>query len=85
MKNEKITIKHFLDITTDLCPMTFVKATLFMERLSPGEIAEIRLNYGEPSDNVPGALRSHGHTVVSMAPEDPGAARGVQILRVRKG
>jgi len=65
--------------------MTFVKATLFMERLLPEEIAEIRLNYGEPSDNVPGALRSHGHAVVSMAPEDPGAPRGVQILRVRKG
>ena len=31
----------FLDITSEVCPMTFVKTKLMLERLAPGAIAEV--------------------------------------------
>jgi TusA-related sulfurtransferase len=43
---------YFLDITSDVCPLTFVKTKLLIERMRPGQIAEIRLSRGEPLENV---------------------------------
>lgn len=63
---------HFLDISDDICPMTFVKTKLFLERLDPGAVLEVRLQGPEPLDNVPRSVRDHGHDVLSLAPEDPG-------------
>jgi len=50
----------FIDITGELCPMTFVKVKLKMESLSPGSTLEILLNGGEPLENVPRSLRDEG-------------------------
>ena len=73
---------YFLDITTDVCPLTFVKAKLLIERMSSGQTARIRLNSGEPLDNVPRAVEEHGHSVLSLVPE---AADGsVYLLHIRK-
>ncbi len=73
---------YFLDITADVCPLTFVKTKLLIEQMSSGETANIRLNTGEPLDNVPRAVKEHGHTVLSLAPE---MADGlVYLLRLRK-
>ncbi len=62
---------HFLDITSDVCPITFVKTKLLLERMRPGEIAEVRLPSGEPAENVPRSAREEGHVVLSLEP-DPG-------------
>ncbi|MFQ5958045.1 MAG: sulfurtransferase TusA family protein [Alphaproteobacteria bacterium] len=75
-------VDFFLDITTDVCPMTFVKTKLLIERMSSGQTAEVRLNAGEPLENVPRAVEEHGHTVLSLVPE--GAGGGVYLLRLRK-
>ncbi|MBT3534614.1 MAG: sulfurtransferase TusA family protein, partial [Rhodospirillaceae bacterium] len=37
---------HFLDITSEVCPMTFVKTRLLIEKMGTGETAEIRLTGG---------------------------------------
>ncbi|PIW25853.1 MAG: sulfurtransferase TusA family protein [Rhodospirillales bacterium CG15_BIG_FIL_POST_REV_8_21_14_020_66_15] len=63
-------IAHFLDITNDICPMTFVKTKLFLERLGPGALLEVRLKGPEPLGNVPRSVRDHGHEVLSLDPED---------------
>lgn len=55
-----------LDITGEVCPMTFVRAKLLLERMAPGETASIRLRGGEPLDNVPRAVHDHGHEVLSL-------------------
>lgn len=55
-----------LDITGEVCPMTFVRTKLLLERMSPGQVANIRLRGGEPLDNVPRAVRDHGHEVLSL-------------------
>lgn len=74
-----------LDITDQVCPLTFVRTKLLIERMSPGQIAEVRLKGAEPLENVPRSVGQIGHTVLSLEPEtsDTGAD-AVHILRIRK-
>src|SRR4051794_23130632 len=55
-----------LDITGEVCPMTFVRTKLALEKLAVGQVMNIRLRDGEPRHNVPRALRDHGHDVLSL-------------------
>lgn len=75
---------HKLDITDQVCPMTFVRTKLLIERMKSGETAEVRLNAGEPLQNVPRAVREHGHEVLSLAPEPGADASGPYLLLLRK-
>ncbi len=75
--------QYSLDITSDICPLTMVKTKLLIERMQAGEIANIRLNAGEPLDNVPRTLRDQGHEVLEIKEEEAGS--GVCCLLVRKG
>jgi TusA-related sulfurtransferase len=76
--------EHFLDVTGEVCPMTFVRTKLLIERMTTGETAEVCLNAGEPLANVPRAVREHGHTVLSLTPVDPARPDGPHKLRFRK-
>jgi TusA-related sulfurtransferase len=62
--------KYDLDITADVCPITFVKTKLMLEKKSPGTVVTVRLKGSEPLDNVPRSVRAHGHDVLSLVPED---------------
>jgi len=42
-----------LDITRDLCPMTFVRTRLALDRMAPGETLLVVLKGEEPRRNVP--------------------------------
>ncbi len=42
-----------IDITGEVCPMTFVRTKLRLERMQPGEILAVRLRGDEPLRNVP--------------------------------
>jgi TusA-related sulfurtransferase len=64
---------YYLDISDEVCPMTFVKTRLSIEKMSAGEVLEVRLRGEEPLQNVPDSLRELGHRIVSLAPEE-GAA-----------
>ena len=59
-------VGQHLDITALLCPMTFVRTRLLLDRMNPGEVAEIILRDGEPLKNVPEAVRNLGHTVLNI-------------------
>ena len=76
--------RHYLDVTGEVCPMTFVRAKLLIERMNSGEVATIVLNAGEPMENVPRAMREHGHAILTIAPVDAGHPGGPHRLRVRK-
>lgn len=52
-----------LDLTGVLCPLTWVKARLALERLAPGETLALRLDPGEPLESVPRSAREEGHEV----------------------
>jgi TusA-related sulfurtransferase len=58
--------EHQLDITGEVCPMTFVRTKLYLERLADGEVLRVKLRDGEPLDNVPRAVADHGHEVVRL-------------------
>ena len=53
-----------LDITQDICPMTFVRTRLALDKLSSGDRLIVRLRGDEPARNVPRTLIEQGHTVV---------------------
>lgn len=59
-------VSERLDITRDMCPMTFVKARLFLEKCQHGQIVEILLSEGEPLENLPDALKLDGHKLISL-------------------
>ena len=60
---------YFIDITGEVCPLTFVKTKLLLEKMPPGAIATVRLKGAQPLDNVPRSVKAHGHEVVSLVPE----------------
>ena len=76
--------EHFLDITGEVCPMTFVRTKLLIERMVSGETALIYLNSGEPLDNVPRSVREHGHLVLNIGALDPANPAGRHFLLLRK-
>lgn len=69
-----------LDITRDLCPMTFVRTRLALDRMAPGQTLLVVLKGDEPRRNVPRSAREHGHTVLA---EETGPD-GVTRLLLRK-
>ena len=81
IKDRPENVDYYLDITTEICPLTFVKTKLLIERMSSGETAEVRLNSGEPLQNVPRAVEEHGHEIIELAPEAEGATVHRLILR----
>ena len=68
-----------IDITNEVCPMTFVRTKLKLERMQPGEVLSVRLRGEEPLRNVPRAAREEGHTILGI--EDDGEAHIVTIRR----
>lgn len=55
-----------LDITAEVCPMTFVRTRLALDRMSPGQTLLVRLRGAEPVANVPRAAAEQGHTVLAQ-------------------
>ena len=79
---EKITPDHHIDITNLICPMTFVRTKLMLEKIDIGEVLEVRLKGKEPLENVPRSAKQHGHDVLSIKPED--GSDDVQIVLIKK-
>lgn len=78
-------IDFVVDITQEICPLTFVKTKLLIEKMQPGQIAQVRLRGAEPLKNVPRSVSDLGHTILSMEPEDTAAPTDdIHNLIVRK-
>jgi TusA-related sulfurtransferase len=69
-----------LDVTDDVCPVTFVRAMAALDELEDGLILEIRLNDGEAARNVPLSLKDEGHKVLRLTDNGDGTC----TLAVRK-
>jgi TusA-related sulfurtransferase len=74
----------FLDITQQICPMTFVRTKLLIESMVVGETATVRLLGSEPLLNVPRSVREHGHKIISLEPETPNDLDGPYLLIIEK-
>jgi len=82
---EVIKPDHQIDITQLICPMTFVRTKLLLEKIAPGEILEVRLKGTEPLQNVPRSARQHGHEIISLLPEGSDETPdGIHKLLIRK-
>ena len=58
-----------IDITGEVCPMTFVRTKLRLERMRAGEVLSVRLRGDEPLRNVPRAARDEGHVILGLVAE----------------
>jgi TusA-related sulfurtransferase len=70
-----------LDITAEVCPMTFVRTRLALDRLAPGETLLVHLKGQEPLTNVPQSAKALGHDVVSIETD----SLGISHLLIRRG
>ena len=60
-----------IDITKEICPMTFVKTKLKLETMEAGQVLEVTLREGEPLANLPKSVEQEGHKVLDIHREDP--------------
>ncbi|MET0405182.1 MAG: sulfurtransferase TusA family protein [Cystobacter sp.] len=76
-------VTRTLDITREVCPMTYVRTKLALEALGEGEVLEVLLRGAEPLKNVPRNAREDGHEVLALEPRGEGLHR--LVLRKREG
>ena len=60
---EEATPRRCVDLTGEVCPMTFVRAKLHLEQIAPGEVLEFVLKEGEQMRNVPRSIKDDGHRI----------------------
>lgn len=77
---EQIAFDDEVDITDKVCPMTFVKAKVAIEELDDGEVLAVRMNDGEPVQNVPRSFKEDGHQILKLLDNED----GTYTLFVRK-
>ena len=78
----EVDIKYddLVDITDKICPLTFVKAKVAIEELEDGEILAVRMNDGEPVQNIPRSFKEDGHKILKLYDNED----GTYTLLVRK-
>lgn len=64
METRKIDTR--IDITQEICPMTYVKTKLKLETMSSGQVLEVVLRKGEPLNNVPKSIMAEGHKILDI-------------------
>lgn len=69
-----------IDITREVCPMTYVRTKLKLESLVDGAVLEVLLKGSEPLKNVPRSAREEGHEVLTLEARPDGSHR----LLIRK-
>ena len=72
MEIEGIRIDDTVDITDKVCPLTFVKAKVAIEELEDGEVLAVRMNDGEPVQNVPRSIKEEGHQILKLVNNEDG-------------
>jgi len=73
-----------LDVTKDICPMTFVRTRLQLDRMEPGQGLEVRFLGREPGENIPRSARELGHEVVEVVFPAEGRAGHIRLRTAPK-
>ena len=71
---------NVVDVRAHVCPMTWVRVKLALERLGTGEELAVLLRGDEPLRNIPRTAAADGHEVVASEPWEDG-----HRLLIRKG
>ena len=72
MEIEGIKFDDTVDLTDKVCPLTFVKAKVAIDELDDGEVIAIRMNDGEPVQNVPRSIKEEGHQILKLVNNEDG-------------
>jgi tRNA 2-thiouridine synthesizing protein A len=59
-------ITKVIDMLNEVCPMTFVKTKLAIEKINQGERIKVIYNSQEAKTNVPKSLDELNHKVISI-------------------
>lgn len=68
-----------LDLRGVPCPLNLVKAKLAIERVVVGDILEIKIDGGEPTQNLPVSLGRQGQEILETTEQ-----QGYFCLKVRR-
>jgi tRNA 2-thiouridine synthesizing protein A len=74
----------YLDVSEELCPMTFVRIKVLLNVMTQGQVAMIILGPGEALDNVPSSLLEQGVAIEEFVPVSADNARGKHRLTIVK-
>ena len=65
-KAKEIETDLILDLSGEVCPYTFVRSKLALERLGSGEVLLVVVDNGESASNVPRSLELEGHEILKL-------------------
>lgn len=68
----EIKVDETVDITDVVCPVTFVKAKVALEEIDDGQVLAVRMNDGEPVQNVPRSIKEEGHQILKLDDNEDG-------------
>ena len=63
---EDFKVDRTLDIKGQVCPLTFVRSKLAIEKLAIGEVLEIIVDHQPAAVNVPRSMEHEGQTVLKV-------------------
>ncbi|MDE2391664.1 MAG: sulfurtransferase TusA family protein [Rhodospirillales bacterium] len=69
-----------IDITTEICPMTYVRTRLALDAMQAGQVLLVKLKGEDPLRNVPRAAADQGHELLDLL-EQPD---GTHVLVIQK-
>jgi tRNA 2-thiouridine synthesizing protein A len=74
-----------IDIRAHVCPLTWVKTRIALDRLAAGDVLEVWLREGEPLESIPRTAAEEGHRVLAVEPLAGEAASGAFRVLLEKG
>ncbi len=75
-----ISADRFLDISNEVCPMSFVLTKLALDEMDDGQVLELVCQAGDPIRNISIQLKDEGHLIVGVQKEGEAHFR----LKVKK-
>lgn len=63
---EEVKVDKTLDIKGQVCPYTFVRSKLAIEKMNLGEVLEIITDHRPASENVPRSMENEGQKVLKI-------------------
>ena len=66
MTSEGFAPDRELDLKGEVCPYTFVKTKLVLEKMEAGQVLRVLIDYPSSVDNVPRSATSEGHHILAI-------------------
>ena len=62
----EVKVDQELDLRGEVCPYTFVKTTLALETMEPGQVLQVVVDHLPAVKNVPRSVTYRGHEVLNV-------------------